>query len=168
MPLKNGYSKATVSANIAQLRRENKSESQAVAIALKLGRESWRKKHPTGAYPAHLATRKTGTTRRKKAVTKKVERRRNPVYKEHVVIAQLRPGKAREATRKRLPVVNRLYFDGAGWTETLNNAARFRSHAHAVRIARLVVENKRLHNNTLRQVGVIEADQTREKRRGAG
>jgi hypothetical protein len=33
MPLKKGSSKSTISANIAQLRREGKPEKQAVAIA---------------------------------------------------------------------------------------------------------------------------------------
>jgi len=97
---------------------------------------------------------------KKKVSKKRTVRRANPIYKEHIVIAQLRPDKAKEATRKRLPVVNRLYFDGAGWNENKMNAARFRSRAHALSIAKLVVESK-IHNNKLRQIAVTEAAETR-------
>lgn len=59
MPLKNGYSKATVDANIAAEIRAGKSRAQAVAIALDVGRKAWRKKHPRTKYPVHLQNRPT-------------------------------------------------------------------------------------------------------------
>jgi len=112
------------------------------------------------------AKKKTAKRTVKKKAAKKTARRTNPAYKESVVVAQLRPEKAREATRKRLNIVNRLYYDGAGWSEKIVNAARFRSRAHAVRIAKLIVESK-IHNNALRQIGVTEAVESRGKQRGA-
>jgi len=40
MPLKTGYSKKTISDNIAKLRAEGYTRDQAVAIAYKLARDS--------------------------------------------------------------------------------------------------------------------------------
>lgn len=53
-PLKSGYSRATVSANISRETKRGKSQKQAVAMALREARASWRAKHPRGAFPAHL------------------------------------------------------------------------------------------------------------------
>lgn len=54
-PIKRGYSKPTVSANIAELRRAGYPINQAVAIALKAGRASWRERYPKRKFPDHLA-----------------------------------------------------------------------------------------------------------------
>ncbi len=121
----------------------------------------------TNGYVRKIIKKKTAKRTVKKKTAKKTARRTNPTYKEHIVVAQLRPEKAREATRKRLNIVNRLYYDGAGWSEKIANAARFRSRAHAVSIAKLVVESK-IHNNALRQIGVTEAVEARGKQQGAG
>jgi hypothetical protein len=43
MPLKKGYSKATMSANVATLRREGYPQDQAVAIAYSKQREAAKK-----------------------------------------------------------------------------------------------------------------------------
>lgn len=40
MPLKHGYSKKTISKNIATLRREGRSQSQAAAIAFSEARKA--------------------------------------------------------------------------------------------------------------------------------
>ncbi len=45
MPLKKGYSRKTISANIRQELAHGKSRSQAVAIALSIAKEAHRKGH---------------------------------------------------------------------------------------------------------------------------
>lgn len=55
MPLKSGYSRATVEANVRTLINEGKSRNQAYAIALEHARESFFKRHPGGALPLNLA-----------------------------------------------------------------------------------------------------------------
>ena len=85
MPLKNGYSAATVSANIAMLRREGRSAAQSAAIALKKGRESWRKKHAAGPYPHHLKTAKKKAARKaRKTVRKNPAQGMQPLYVAYV------------------------------------------------------------------------------------
>jgi hypothetical protein len=54
MPLKSGYSRTVVNANIQQLRAENHPEKHAVAIALELARADYFKKFPEGFLPPHL------------------------------------------------------------------------------------------------------------------
>jgi len=56
MPLKSGYSKQTVSDNIATLMDEGYPQNQAVAIALENARKTYRKKYPSGMFPHHLKT----------------------------------------------------------------------------------------------------------------
>ena len=73
-PLRKGYSQTTVSANIAQLRREGYSEAQAAAIALRSARAAWRKKSPRGGFPKHLETRAERSGQAKRKTTRK----RNP------------------------------------------------------------------------------------------
>ncbi len=53
--LKNGYSRATIHANIEMIRREGYPQKQAVAIALKHARDSFFKKYPGGTLPMYLA-----------------------------------------------------------------------------------------------------------------
>jgi len=55
MPLKNGYSRKTVSDNIALMVAENYPKRQAIAAALNHARECYFKKYPKGFLPAHLA-----------------------------------------------------------------------------------------------------------------
>ncbi len=54
MPLKNGYSKKTISENIATLMREGYPQKQAVAISLNKAREVYKRKYPHGYLPYHL------------------------------------------------------------------------------------------------------------------
>jgi hypothetical protein len=54
MPLKNGYSKATVSNNISVLMHEGYPQKQAIAISLNKARESYTKKFPHGYLPFYL------------------------------------------------------------------------------------------------------------------
>jgi len=83
MPLRNGYSEATISRNIAELIDAGRAPAQAEAIAYDKARESWRKRHPSGPWPAHLRPpqRKTRTRAVKKRTAKKKKtaaRKRNP------------------------------------------------------------------------------------------
>jgi len=83
-PLKRGYSRATVSANIGTLVDEGRSQAQAAAIALKEGRAAWRVKHPRGPFPEHLQTaaEKKGS---RKAVKKRAARNPRKVTKKKAV-----------------------------------------------------------------------------------
>lgn len=54
MPLKNGYSKSTVSNNISVLIHDGYPQKQAIAIALNRAREFYKKKYPQGYLPYHL------------------------------------------------------------------------------------------------------------------
>lgn len=54
MPLTSGYSRATVSANIATMEREGKPRKVAVAIALHEARKCYFKRFPQGALPVYL------------------------------------------------------------------------------------------------------------------
>lgn len=53
-PLKRGYSRQTVSANISELVNAGAPQRQAIAIALDNGREAFRKRFPRKRFPAHL------------------------------------------------------------------------------------------------------------------
>jgi hypothetical protein len=68
-PLKSGYSKSTVNANIAQLLREGRPRSQASAAALRSARAAWKVKHGRKALPAHLKPKKKNPTSRTTTTT---------------------------------------------------------------------------------------------------
>jgi hypothetical protein len=59
MPLKSGYSKATIAANVAEMLRAGHPYRQATAAALTHARVSYFKKYPEGALPLELAFPKT-------------------------------------------------------------------------------------------------------------
>ncbi len=84
MPLKPGYSRATINANIAQMVKEGYPVNRAVAAALRTGREWFFRKHPKGFPPWHLRTieekQRTGNTGR---------RMTNPIGDVDVIIDQL-------------------------------------------------------------------------------
>ena len=65
--LKRGWSKEIIGQNIATLRKENKPEKQAVAIALNRARQFFTRRHPLKKLPMHL----TNAYRIKKEVIKK-------------------------------------------------------------------------------------------------
>ena len=74
-PIKAGYSRATISHNVAAQMKEGASQPQAVAISLRSARESFKARHPGKRLPAHLHTKsnpkKKTTTRTKKRAPKK-------------------------------------------------------------------------------------------------
>lgn len=55
MPLVQGYSEAAIAENIARERRAGRDGLQAIAIAMETARRAWRRHHPRGRYPMHLA-----------------------------------------------------------------------------------------------------------------
>jgi hypothetical protein len=65
-PLARGYSRATVSANIARLRREGMPAERAAAAALRSARQAWRARHKTGPFPAHLRPVRANPKRRRR------------------------------------------------------------------------------------------------------
>jgi hypothetical protein len=54
VPLKAGWSKAVIAANVARGRREGKSASVASAAAYRRARQWYRRLHPRGPWPGHL------------------------------------------------------------------------------------------------------------------
>lgn len=91
-PLARGHSKATVSKNVARLRREGRPAGVAAAAALRSARTAWRKGHPRGAFPGHLQTQaeRAGRTNPHKAPPKKKA-------------APKRPGPKKRAPKKAAP-----------------------------------------------------------------
>lgn len=70
-PTKNGYSRATIQFNIAQLMHDGMPQKQAIAAALDMARRAYKKRFPTGQLPEYLKPAKTRAKRVHKAVTKK-------------------------------------------------------------------------------------------------
>lgn len=54
MPLIQGYTQASISANIKIEVAHGKSHAQAVAIAHRVACKAWRRAHPTGKPPKHI------------------------------------------------------------------------------------------------------------------
>lgn len=77
MPLKPGYSHETFEYNYAQMKREGKPHSQALAIAFQNARDSYFARHPHGALPEWL-TPKDGK-RLKNTCEPCASRKKNPV-----------------------------------------------------------------------------------------
>jgi hypothetical protein len=82
-PIKSGYSKATVSANIEKLMREGRKQKQAIAIAIHSARQSYRKKYPRGAYPHWLAKMNPARATRKSSGTDAYAMIRNALKTAH-------------------------------------------------------------------------------------
>ncbi len=64
-PLRHGYSRRTIAANIRELVEQGYSQDRAAAAAYREAREAWRDRHGRAPYPEHLQRRR--------------RRRRNPV-----------------------------------------------------------------------------------------
>lgn len=139
-PLKNGYSRTTVSDNIARLQREGMPAGRASAAALRNARNAWRKSHPRGAYPTHLKPR-----------GKAPSRRRNPIdpalMRTKMLTSDFKSGRARPRVGRTpnpphyvIRTANGAvkYFDGAGWVTGKNNAAQFITKAKASQIGHKV------------------------------
>lgn len=73
MPLKSGYSKKTVSDNIAELINSGMPRRMAIAAALNHARADFKKKHPNGFPPWHLRSPE------ERARTGHASRQQNPV-----------------------------------------------------------------------------------------
>lgn len=69
-PIKKGYGRATVKANIAIMEKEGRPHAQAVAIALDTARRSYLKRYPQGILPPWLVEKKTGPYKENPGPTK--------------------------------------------------------------------------------------------------
>lgn len=69
-PLQKGYSRATVSRNIARERKAGRPAKQAAAMSLRSARAEYRQKHPTGPLPKHLKPTKRANPKRPKVVVR--------------------------------------------------------------------------------------------------
>ena len=54
MPLVKGYSRASISKNIAAMMHEGRVQAQAIAIALDTARRTFEKRHPGKRLPKHI------------------------------------------------------------------------------------------------------------------
>ena len=88
----------------------------------------------------------------RKTVARKI--RANPVIKDHLIVAQLRPEREAEALKKKINVARSVYFDGAAWVGNRDNAARYHNKTHAVKIAQLIADQD-MHGNRFRQLAVM-------------
>lgn len=156
-PLKAGYSRATVSANVSKLTREGMTPGRATAAALRSARQSYRARHPRGAFPSHIA------------LTRNPRRRKNPGPPTRgAVMAKDLPGLTRGTTQRRATqqkvatkTLRRYpkpkgqggfrtnpreyvlkngsgYFNGAGFTRTKTGAAHYRTRKAAESIGRKI------------------------------
>jgi hypothetical protein len=101
MPLKKGYSRKTMSDNIATLIKEGKPPKQAEAIAYSEARKAWRLVHKTGPFPDYL--------RKAPAAKKKRIRRANPVKKKSVVRRRRNPTKSNTTRKAYVLVVGKRF-----------------------------------------------------------
>lgn len=93
MPLRRGSSRATVSANISELRASGYPQTQAVAIALDTARK-------TGTMPAKKKRKKAAPKKSKKRVAKKAAPKKRRVAKKRVAKKRA-PKKAKKRASKR-------------------------------------------------------------------
>jgi hypothetical protein len=115
MPLKSGYSRATVNANIKHLRDEGHPEKQAIAVALELARADYFKKFPSGFLPPHLVM---ANGRRDRASWDK--HKKNPIFTALNALASThylasaageKPCKCRESNPVARPTIHALAHD---------------------------------------------------------
>jgi len=100
-PLSSGHSQATVSKNIAKLIGEGMPPHQASAAALRSARASWRTKHKTKAFPAHLKPKKAAKKNPRKKAAKKAPARRKVTVRKKA--AKKNPRKKAAAKKKANP-----------------------------------------------------------------
>lgn len=100
MPLRNGYSKSTIAANIAELRNSGFPESQAIAAAYSKARSDYRKRFPRKTLPDHLQEPEANPmTVKKKATRKKRSAKQIAATKKLVALNKKR---AKKRTKKRV------------------------------------------------------------------
>ena len=170
-PLKGGYSRATVSANVSRLRREGMTPGRATAAAMRSARSAYRVKHPRGAFPSHLALTRNPRKRRRNpgpptrgavmardlpGLTRSVTRRR--ATQQTVAAKSLKrypkpknQGGFRNNPRQYVLKNGNGYFTGAGFSRAKNGAARYSTQKAAATIGR------RIANATGQPVKVFEA-----------
>jgi len=141
MPLKQGYSRATISHNIRKMMDEGYKQPQAVAASLGNALEVFKRRHPRKKIPEHL--RKTAWLKahpkiknpvKKKAVAKK----RNPVIRgpvDHLIQVIKMDGDG----KKKIG-----YFDGFGFDTSPRVASRFHSKAQAEKVCKALKKDLEL------------------------
>jgi hypothetical protein len=156
-PLKAGYSRATVSHNIALEMDNGRKQRQAVAMALRSARASFKKRYPGKRLPAHLHYKtnpwrddSAGHSRAAKLGWKGRRARQR-------VKAQIKKKKKTPAQRRaRNPLHHNYYvvkgkkfFNGSQWVSSKRLAAVWHSKDMAAKIARKIA------NLTGEQTGVL-------------
>ncbi len=168
-PLKNGYSRRTISENVSRLTREGMTPGRATAAAMRSARSAYRAKHPRGAYPSHLAltrntrkrnpgppTRGAVMARDLPGITRKAGARRATQQKVAKKTLARYPKPKNQGGFRTNPSEYVLkngsgYFNGAGFTRTKTGAAHYRSKKAAESIGR------RIANATGKPVSVCRA-----------
>lgn len=170
-PLKAGYSRATVSANVSKLTREGMTPGRATAAALRSARQSYRVRHPRGAFPSHIALTRNPRKRKRNPgppTRGAVMARDLPALERSVGARRSTQQTVAKKTLKRYPRPKNQggfrnnprqyvlknghgYFTGAGFSRAKNGAARYTTQKAAATIGR------RLANATGQPVKVFEA-----------
>jgi hypothetical protein len=145
MPLKAGYSRQTISANIAEMIRSGHPQNQAVAASLDNAVKSFRKKFSRKVFPEYLKKTAWMMAHAKKHGGKTVKKKRNPAKR----VVKKKAVKRNPGVRIRGPVDHLIklmnlsvdpikvgYFDGIGFDTSPRVASRFHSKAQAEKIAK--------------------------------
>jgi hypothetical protein len=154
MPLKHGYSRGTISANIAEMRRSGHPPEQAEAAAYGLALRDFEKKHPGKPVPGYLKkTKRIVKARQHKKRWPRRAKKRNPVTPLRNPIDHLI-----QVTDARHIPARVGYFDGFGFDTSPVVAVRYHSKAQADKVAGYIKNKYRkkrgLHFKTIRETEI--------------
>ncbi len=86
MPLRKGYSKRVITANIAEMIKSERPHNSAVAIAHKSAREAFRAKHPRAAWPTWIYPPSPNAE-----FARRMSAQRNPRAKSALALSRVNP-----------------------------------------------------------------------------
>lgn len=126
-PIRRGYSRPIIAANIRELRLEGKTAAQATAIALDAARKSWADDFPGAPLPPGLGDapkKRTKKKARKKKATKKKATKKKATKKKR---ATKKKATKKRATKKKAPKKKRTKKKATKKKATKRRATKKRS-----------------------------------------